>query len=131
LVMTTPVPTLSAVSVFEGNGSVLVKYELSGPIPQDDTFLVGIHGASRNGEVLRQFGVKFLNGESIAYFVFDHNASKQENFDYIQATEDAHQILTPYPAGPFAALGDDPKLRGYLNYAGADRQSDVEVQVFN
>jgi hypothetical protein len=127
--MTTPAPTLSAVTIFEGNGSVLVKYELSGPIPANETLLVGVNAASMDGEVLRQFGIKFLNGESIAYFVFDHNAVKQENFDYIKATEDAHQILTPYPAGPFSDLGENPKLRGYLNYAGIDQQTDVAVDV--
>lgn len=108
---------------------MLVKYALSGPIPPADTFLVGVHGTSRNGEVIRQFGIKFLDGESIAYFVFDHNAGKQENFDYIQATEDGHQILTPYPAGPFAELGAEPTLRGYLSYAGVDEQTGVEVQI--
>lgn len=127
--MTSHVPTLSAVTVFEGNGSMLVKYELSGPVPQEETFLVGIHGKSRSGEVFRQFGIKFHNGTRAAYFVFDHIAAKQENFDYIPATEDGNQILTPYPAGHFEALGDAPKLRGYLNYAGVDRQTDVPVDV--
>jgi hypothetical protein len=127
--MTTPVPTLTAVTVFEGNGSVLVKYELSGPVPQEETFLMGIHGKSKDGEVLRQFGIKFLDGDRAAYFVFDHNAAKQENFDYIPATEDGSQILTPYPAGPFAELGDAPELRGYLTYAGVDQQTDVRVDV--
>lgn len=127
--MTTPVPTLTAVTVFEGNGSVLVKYELSGPVPQEETFLVGIHGKSQDGKTLRQFGIKFLDGERAAYFVFDHNAAKQENFDYIRATEDEHQILTPYPAAHFSELGDSPDLRGYLNFGGTDRQTDVRVDV--
>lgn len=127
--MTIPVPTLTAVTIFEGSGSVLVKYELSGPVPEEDTFLVGIHGKSRGGEVLRQFGIKFLDGDRAAYFVFDHNIAKQENFDYIHATEDADQILTPYPSSHFAELGDNPELRGYLNYAGIDRQTDVHVEV--
>jgi hypothetical protein len=127
--MSNPVATLTAVTVFEGNGSVLVRYDLSGPVPQDETFLIGVHGKSKGGEVLRQFGIKFLDGESIGYFVFDHNAAKQENFDYIAATEDPHQILTPYPAGPFGELGDAPRLRGYLNYAGVDQQTDVSVEI--
>jgi hypothetical protein len=127
--MTTLVPTLTAVTVFEGNGSVLVKYELSGPVPQEDTFLVGIHGKSQDGGIFRQFGIKFLDGERAAYFVFDHNKAKQENFDYIRATEDDHQILTPYPAAHFSELGDTPDLRGYLNFGGTDRQTDVRVDV--
>lgn len=127
--MTTPVPMLTAVTVFEGNGSVLVKYELSAPVPHEETFLVGIHGKSQDGQILRQFGIKFLDGERSAYFVFDHNKAKQENFDYIRSTEDDHQILTPYPAGPFAELGDAPEFKGYLNYAGVDQQTDVHVDV--
>jgi hypothetical protein len=127
--MTTHVPTLTSVTVFEGNGSVLVQYELSGPVPQEETFLVGIHGKSKDGEILRQFGIKFLDGERAAYFVFDHNAAKQENFEYIQATEDDTQILTPYPAVHFSELGNSPDLRGYLNFGGMDRQTDVRVDV--
>lgn len=126
--MTIPVPELTAVTVFEGNGSVIVKYELSGPVPQDDTFLVGIHGKSHDGKILRQFGVKFHPGDSAKYFVFDHNAVMQENFDYIPATEDADQIHTPYPSAHFLALGENPELRGYLNHAGQDRQTEVQVQ---
>ena len=122
-------PTLSAVTVFEGNGSALVRYDLSGPVPADEVFVVGVHGKSKDGEVLRQFGIKFLDGESTGYFAFDHNAVKQENFDYIAATEDPCQILTPYPSGPFGELGDMPQLRGYLNYAGVDQQTDVPVEV--
>jgi hypothetical protein len=127
--MSNLVPTLTAVTVFEGNGSVLVRYELSGPVPQDETFLVGVHGKSKDGKVLRQFGIKFLDGESIGYFAFDDNVAKPESFDYIAATDDPHQILTPYPAGHFGELGDAPQLRGYLNYAGVDQQTDVQVEV--
>lgn len=127
--MDIPSPTLTDITIFEGNGSVLIKYGLSGDIPTDKTFLIGIHGESRNGEVSRQFGIKFLDGERIAYFVFDHSLAKQENFDYIPATEDASQIITPYPSDHFLALGEDPKLRGYLNQDGIDRQTDVPVQV--
>jgi hypothetical protein len=127
--MSNLIPTLSAVTVFEGNGSVLVRYDLSRPVPSDNVFMVGVRGKSRDGEVPRQFGIKFMDGDSTGYFVFDHNAVKQENFDYIAATEDPRQILTPYPSGPFGELGDMPQLRGYLNYAGVDQQTDVPVEV--
>jgi hypothetical protein len=106
--MSSLVPTLTAVTVFEGNGSVLVRYELSGPVPQDETFLVGVHGKSKDGKVLRELGIKFLDGESIGYFAFDYNVAKPENFNYIAATDHPHQILTPYPAGHFGELGDAP-----------------------
>jgi hypothetical protein len=129
--MTSPFPTLTAVTVFEGNGSVLVRYEMSGPVPQESTFMVGIHGKSQDGKLVRQFGIKFLEGERAAYFVFDHNAVNQENFDYIRATEDDHQILTPYPAVHFSELGRNPDLRGYLNFDGTDRQTDVRVDVIS
>lgn len=85
--MSNLIPTLSAVTVFEGNGSVLVRYDLSWPVPSDNVLMVGVQGKSWDGGVLRQFGIKFLDGDSTGYFVFDHNAVKQEDFDYIAATE--------------------------------------------
>lgn len=51
--MSNLIPTLTAVTVFEGNGSALIRYELSGPVPPEETFLVGVHGKSKGGEVLR------------------------------------------------------------------------------
>ncbi|SKB71315.1 hypothetical protein SAMN05660916_02250 [Arthrobacter sp. 31Cvi3.1E] len=127
--MTTPAPLLTAVSLFEGNGSFVVKYELDGPIPQTDTFLVGLHGVSQDGAVVRQIGTKFLDGACIANFIFDHNAASQENFEYVPATDDAHLIFASYPMGPLEALGETPKFRGYLNFAGSDHQNDVPVEI--
>jgi hypothetical protein len=127
--MTTSLPSLTAVSLYPGNGSIIVKYELSGPVPRSDRFLVGVHGASQDGRVIRQLGINFLDGECIANFVFDHNAVRQENFDYVPVGDDPRVIHTPYPSAPLAALGTSPKLRGYLNYAGNDIQTDVEVQI--
>ncbi|MDI2036826.1 hypothetical protein [Paenarthrobacter nitroguajacolicus] len=127
--MTTPVPSLTAVSLYPGNGSFIVKYELSGPVPSSDTFLVGVHGASQDGQVVRQLGIKFLDGKCIANFVFDHNAARQENFEYVPVGDDPRVIHTPLPSPPLDDLGQSPKLRGYLNYAGSDRQTDVEVQI--
>jgi hypothetical protein len=129
--MTTTVPSLTSVSLYPGNGSVIVKYELSGPVPQSDTFLIGIHGASRDDRIIRQLGVKFLDGKCIANFVFDHNAVRQENFDYVPVGDDARVIHTPLPSEPLDELGVSPKLRGYLNYGGVDRQTDVKVQIIN
>jgi hypothetical protein len=126
--MTTSVPSLTAVSLYPGNGSFIVKYELSGPVPQSDTFLVGIHGASQDGQVIRQLGIKFLDGECIANFAFDHNSARQENFDYVPVGDDPRVIHTLLPSAPLDALGTSPKLRGYLNYAGGDRQTDVKVR---
>jgi hypothetical protein len=127
--MSNPVPTLEAVTLFEGNGSILVRYELNSPVPQRETFLIGVHGRSQDGQILRQFGIKFLDGKSNGYFVFDHNAAKQDNFDHIAATKNPLEILTPYPASTYYALGDAPQLRGYLNYAGVDQQADVRVEI--
>ena len=127
--MTTSVPSLTTVSLYPGSGSFIVKYELSGPVPQSDTFLIGIHGASQNGQAIRQLGIKFLDGECIANFVFDHNAARQENFEYVPVGDDPRVIHTPLPSAHLNDLGTSPKLRGYLNYAGADRQKDVAVQI--
>lgn len=129
--MTISVPSLNAVFLYPGNGSFIVKYELSGPVPSLDTFLIGIHGASQDGQTIRQFGIKFLDGECIANFAFDHNAARQENFDYMPLGDDPRIIHTPLPSTPLDALGQSPMLRGYLNYAGSDRQTDVEVQIIS
>lgn len=104
---------------------------LSGPGAQSDTFLIGVHGASQDGQTFRQLGIKFLDGECIATFAFDHNAARQENFDYVPSGEDPRGIHTPYPSAPLDALGTSPKLRRYLNYAGNDIQTDVEVQIIS
>ncbi|MFF1385732.1 hypothetical protein ACFVWT_19445 [Arthrobacter sp. NPDC058288] len=129
--MTTSVPSLTSVSLYPGNGSFIVKYELSGPVPQSDTFLIGIHGVSRDERTIRQLGVKFLDGECIANFVFDHNAARQENFDYVPVGDDPRVIHTPLPSEPLDDLGASPKLRGYLNYGGVDHQTDVKVQIID
>ncbi|MET4001709.1 hypothetical protein ABIB48_000407 [Arthrobacter sp. UYCu511] len=129
--MTTSVPLLTSVSLYPGNGSFIVKYELSGPVPQLDTFLIGIHGVSQDGQTIRQLGTKFLDGDCIANFVFDHNAARQENVDYVPVGHDPRVIHTSFPSAPLEALGTSQKLRGYLNYTGEDRQADIEVHIIS
>lgn len=129
--MTTSVPSLTTVSLYPGNGSFIAKYELSEPVPQSDTFLVGIHGVSQDGQTIRQLGIKFLDGKCIANFVFDHNSARQEDFEYVPVGDDPRVIHTPLPSAALDALGPSPKLRGYLNYAGTDRQTDVKVEIIN
>lgn len=129
--MTTSVPSLTSVSLYPGNGSFIVKYELSGPVPQSDTFLIGIHGVSQDGQTIRQLGIKFLDGDCIANFVFDHNAARQANLEYVPIGDDPRVIQTTYPSAPFDALGTSPKLRGYLTYASEDRQTDIQIHVIN
>lgn len=122
------IPKLTSVSLNKGNGSFLIRYDLDAPIPRTDTFLVGVHAASQDGNTSRQFGVKFLDGQPLGIFVFDHNAAKQDNFDYVQALDDERIIITPYESTPFDELGPNPVLRGYVNYAGDDVATDIPVQ---
>ena len=127
--MTSSIPTLSSVILDEGNGSFSVRYDLDGPIPRTDAFLIGINASSQDGKVTRQFGIKFLDGQPIGFFVFDHNAEKQQNFEYVQAIEDEKVIITPYEIASYSQLGDHPILRAYVNYAGADLATEIPVKV--
>lgn len=128
--MTSNVPQLTGITVSEGNGSVLVRYDLDGPIPQTSTFLVGFYAASADGKIRKQFGIKFLDGKVSALFVFDNDATpSQENFDYVVEHDDPNMIMTPYPATFWDALGKEPQLRGFSNYDGNDRQTDLAVEV--
>lgn len=125
--MTPTIPKLTSVRLNKGNGSFLIRYDLDGPIPGVDTFLVGVNATSRDGKTFRQFGVKFLDGEPLTVFVFDHNATKQQKFDYVQALDDERIIITPYESTPYDELGNDPILRAYVNYAGDDVATDIPV----
>ncbi|MUK01631.1 hypothetical protein GM708_06630 [Vibrio cholerae] len=130
--MTSKVPQLTTITVFEGDGSVLVRYDLDSSVPPTNTFLVGFYAVSADGKVRKQFGIKFLDAQAIALFVFDNDARpQQENFDYVAATNDPNVIMTPYPTKFWDALGEEPQLRGFLNHDGEDRQTDVVVKVVN
>jgi hypothetical protein len=125
----TDILRLEAVTVFRGNGSVLVRYQFDRFVLRDGTLLFGIHGASADGSALRQFGLKYLDDEQIAYFVFDHVTARQTNWiDHIPTVEPT-QVLAPYPSEHFDALGEQARFRGYLNVDGTDVQSDVPVEV--
>lgn len=125
----THTPTLESATLFKGNGSVLVRFQFDGEVPRSDTFLIGLWGHSANGKTTRQFGLKFLDGERIAYFVFDHNAIKQTNWDDHVPTVDPNQVLVPYPSEHFDALGEGAELTAYVNVAGVDTQRSVPVEI--
>ena len=125
--MTTP--KLTAATLFKGTGSLLMKYEFDGPVPLSDTFLVGTFGRSADGNTIRQYGIKFLDGAEIAYFVFDHNAAKQTNLQDITPTIEDNLILAPYSDDHFKELGEGATFDAYVNARGHDTQTEFPVTV--
>lgn len=121
-------PAFKRVTLFRGNGSVLVRFQFTEDTHPAGTFLFGLWGHSADGEVVRQFGVKFLDGERVAYFVFDHNAVRQDNESSVP-TESPREVLVPWSSQPFDELGESPRITAYLTIDGVDVVTDRPVEV--
>ena len=114
--------------MFRGNGSVLTRFQFTDDTHPAGNFLFGLWGRSADGQIVRQFGVKFLDGERVAYFVFDHNAVRQDNEDTVP-TESQREVLVPWSSEPFDELGPDPRITAYLTIDGVDVVSDHPIDI--
>lgn len=124
----TDLPGFEHVTLFRGVGSVLARFQFTADTHPSGSFLFGLWGRSADGEVVRQFGVKFLDGERVAYFVFDHNAVRQDNETTVP-TENQREVLVPWSSDPFDELGPDPQITAYLTIEGIDVIPDFPVEV--
>lgn len=124
------VPTLLSVRVSREAQMFVVRYELSGMIPAEKTFLVGVYVSAGN-RLHTRLGVKFLNGELLGSFAFDHVEVKQENFSAAEVIVDGPVITSRVPYRHIDAWELAEQGKPFVNYDGNDLPHNVSVEFAN
>jgi hypothetical protein len=75
------------------------------PVPSSGTALYSATIFDKTGEYGVQLGIKYLDGEQIAYFVFSEDAVEQSNLDG-EATVDGDTVSGGFPTEYLGALAD-------------------------
>jgi hypothetical protein len=75
------------------------------PVPPSGTALYSATIFDKTGEYGVQLGVKYLDGEQIAYFIFSEDTVEQTNLDG-EATVDGDTVSGSFPADHLGALAD-------------------------
>lgn len=106
------------VAGYAGN-AVRVTWTYSGDLPAAGTVLFSLTGANQAGTVVKQLGYKTLDGQQIAYFVFD-SSSKQLNLAGFPDTSVPGEISAVMPSAAVDALGQNWHWSSSLNVNGHD-----------
>lgn len=75
------------------------------PVPPRGTALYSATVFDKSGEYGAQLGVKYLDGEQIAYFIFSEDLVKQTNLNG-EATVDGDTVSGSFPSDHLGALAD-------------------------
>jgi hypothetical protein len=75
------------------------------PVPPSGTALYSATIFDKTGEYGVQLGVKYLDGEQIAYFIFSEDMVEQTNLDG-EATVNGDSVSGSFPAGSLGSLAD-------------------------
>jgi hypothetical protein len=91
--------------VLEHQGDALkVTFKLADSFPETGTFTVLLSVTNTDGSASRQLGAKWLDGELIAYFVFDSAEAQQQNLDG-QPVVDGKVVTALFPWDAVSDLG--------------------------
>ncbi|TDT30890.1 hypothetical protein [Naumannella halotolerans] len=120
--MTTP--RLRDVALITANDSLMIRFQFDNLDISAGTLLFGVFASSQDGTRSFQYGIKYLDAERIAYFVFDHASPNQQNWRDIEPTRSQTEVLAPFPVAEFDQLGPNPSLLAYVNVDGRDTQTE-------
>jgi hypothetical protein len=114
-------PTLAAATVNRRLSDVALTWTVDGETPRSGTWLLSTTLTGGADGPIHQFGVKFLDGDLIASFVFDHVAAQQYNFAQVtpQRVGDRWSATFPTADLDIAASG---RWRANLTVDGADTE---------
>lgn len=94
-----------------------VTYQLADGLPRNGAAGIFLSVSSSDGSAARQAGVKWLDGDQIAYFVYDFE--KQKNLPGEVVTK-GNKIIATFPLSEFAPLGDLWKWSATTSIEGED-----------
>jgi hypothetical protein len=108
---------LTKVALTSDGDKVTVTWTVAGtPVPAKGTALYSVMVSSQDGNISNQFGVKYLDGKQVAYFVFDFAGTKQVNISGT-AKVGAHSVEGAFDA---SALPKTITWRANSNRNGDD-----------
>lgn len=90
-------PDLTAATVTRRDKTVTLTWTVSGDMPTRATWLLSTKLVGGEDGPIHQFGVKFLDENLIAAFVFDHVKAYQYNFPQVSPTRVGHKWTAVFP----------------------------------
>jgi hypothetical protein len=96
----------------------MVEFKLTAQPPRRGTVLYSVTSSSMRGDRVRQLGVKYLNGQQIAYFVFDGEGPQQNLAG--SASRDGSRLTAAFPYDALSSLGERWSWSGNTNVEGRD-----------
>ena len=94
-----------------------ITYQLADGLPRNGTAGIFLSVSSSDGSAVRQAGVKWLDGDQIAYFVYDFE--QQKNLPGEVVTK-GNKIIAAFPLSEFAPLGEIWKWSATTSLEGED-----------
>lgn len=109
---------IRSITLRRASEQLLVQFKLTARPLSAGTVLYSILASSPNGDRALQLGVKYLDGQQIAYFVFD-GEGPQQNLPG-NASRDGSLLTAAFPYDAVTVLGETWKWSGNTNVEGRD-----------
>jgi hypothetical protein len=115
-------PALIAATVKRRDTTVTLTWTVAGGMPSRGAWLLSTTLVGGEDGPIHQFGVKFLDGNVIAAFVFDHVKAYQHNFTHVSPSRVGDKWTAVFPVADvdIAASG---RWTASLNLDGDDTHS--------
>jgi hypothetical protein len=98
----------------------MVKFKLTARPPRVGIVLYSVTASSMKGDRVRQLGVKYLDGQQIAYFVFDPGGEPLQRNLAGNASRADSLLTAAFPYDAIAALGETWEWSGSTTVEGRD-----------
>ena len=113
---------MTEVRMMTDSGSLTVLVTLAADAPTESEFGIFINLASTDGEVSRQLGMKWSDGEVSGPFSFDGTTVQQTNYDDESLISvDGRKIATTFPAEVIEGLGESWQWQAVTSLEGEDQ----------
>jgi hypothetical protein len=109
---------IKSITLRRNSEQLMVQFKLTARPPRTGTVLYSILASSPKGDKALQLGVKYLDGQQIAYFVFD-GEGPQQNLPG-NASREGSLLTATFPYEAVAALGETWRWSGNTNVEGRD-----------
>lgn len=113
---------ITEVRMMTDTDGLTVLVTLADPAPTDREFGVFLNLASTDGEISRQLGMKWIDGEVSGPFSFDSATVQQTNYDdESPISVDGREIATTFPLEAIDGLGDRWEWQAVTSLEGDDQ----------
>lgn len=110
---------LTMVALSQTGDSLSARFVMAAVPPRSGTVLWAIAASSEDGDKARQLGVKFLDGQQVAHFVFDSGSAQQENLSGRVSLQGA-TLTAEFPLSAVEDLGEPWNWQATVNVEGDD-----------